>query len=281
MQRMDNMINTPTLLQRKNTSIPVRKWRRWIKVLIQELHLLNKILDVRKKFYLVLEHSHIKHEQSDFWLLAFYSFNTEPILRYVRFCEPQSKNKRVGQQVITLSSFLSEVAKFHSELTRKRYVHRNIYGFRRPATKEGKARLKALHRLRNNEFDALAGMGSSSFPLRIIKADQIRIKKIYGQFNKYRHKHLAHIAVNRRSIKKVPSMVNVYSGVDELNKILNKYYQLIFRSYFNFKPHTTSLTWLFNKAWLTDRNTIERIKDRENLKVEGIDQHFEALTKQD
>ena len=57
-------------------------------------------------------------------------------------------------------------------------------------------------------------------------------------------------------------MVAVYEGIKILNEIANKYYVLILNRTYVLGPNTSSLVWIFSKAWL-DEAGIAKVKELE------------------
>ncbi|MEK6676844.1 MAG: hypothetical protein AABZ47_14465 [Planctomycetota bacterium] len=211
-----------------------RKWRRWIKLLEDEL---GTLLDSRHIFRglkaMVLDNEAIQKPR------AFHDWVTRNycIATWIGIRRLMDEDRRS----ISVIRLLNDIEKNADYLTKESYVRRY-----------------PLHSRKAGEqsFDRNAGNRVDRLPVTVPQTDRDDLKKRLHRLERFITKRIAHydIGSDRRAI---PSMATVDSALDRLDKILMKYMLLIKGS----APQTAGAeSWTFNWTdifhvpWISDPN---------------------------
>lgn len=229
----------------------------------REVERLIHFYEVFLEFNDVAMKSEVAKLESEFWGFAKWSFGGEIVHRIDRLCERNPKQKR--WRVNSLSAFLEELKKHAQLVNREQFVGVvpncvDAFVKKFPDNFDPPDCWDFYHR--NEQFDRLVGKKRFSLHESNIERDLKKLKSVSKKISKYRNKHLAHIAHDRKRFKKPPSLLDFEEAIFTLWKITNKYVWLIKKSYYPIGSENIDITEIFRRPWIrsiSDKKTLQRI----------------------
>lgn len=243
-----------------------RKWRTWAKEFIwKDIVRLNNKVETMRRYFSVVKNKDIEANYHPFWGHARDAFLCDSIIFLFRCIEDdyhykerrgkkkRSNPKRRSQKVLNLMVFLEEIRTHNDFFSRKRYI-RNSVSTNYPLE------------IANKDFDRLVGENKPHLLKSTVNADIALIKSTTKELRKYRDKYLVHRALLLKSYQFKAKFDDIEKAVMKINKITNKYHQLITNgsTFSNFLTSNHSLTSIFSEPWLKSKSSIQKVKIEED-----------------
>jgi len=203
-------IDTYTVMHMKHRK---QKWKRWLKKdLRPEIRYLMTLKIVYKKMTEVFTDSQKYPEKTYiYWYIA-QVHSASIVAGIYRLIDKRG-------DVVSLYRLLTEVKNNPELVSRCAYT-------RLPARYPNHTRNYLNKNGLNKEFTQMAGNGKY-INRSIVDRDIKQIDNISDRVGKFRHKFIGHHADNQRHYRVMPTFKQAHDCVDELERIFNKYYQLI------------------------------------------------------
>jgi|GEM_PF-3548542 len=233
-------------------------WKRWLKKdLLPEIRYLMTLKIVYRKMAEIFANSQKYPANSYLYWWAGQVHSASIVAGIYRLIDKRP-------DVISLHRLLIEVKENPELISRRAYTRWPVKYPNHTRNILAKSRL-------NREFTQMAGSGKH-LNRSVVDLDIKQIDNISDKLEKFRHKFIGHHASNQRRYRAMPTFKQAHDSIDELERIFNKYYQLISGTYIinnvDIQGIKDNISSFFNKSG--NVNTQSAPRDEKDQTRKGI-----------
>lgn len=230
-----------------------KRLRNHLAIVCREVRWLVHFQEISWQFREIVKQSSVADTDSSFWEFVGWAHGGEIVHRIDRLCERQWPDRQ--RRVLSFVAFLNELKPYANLVNREYYIgivpNTEAQYIKKNPGRPGRLPDTFIFHHANRYFDKCVGKTKFALSSDYIDRDIRRLKKITRTIWRYRNKHLAHLAADRKKYKP-PSFVQVERAIELLRGLVNKYAVLVNNQSDDLEFGNVDITDIFMKPWISE-----------------------------